>query len=231
MATDVDGTLTTMDGKLSCKAVEAVRMLEAKNIPVILVSGNALCVLKTLKTYIGCSGAIVAESGAVVEYKGKIEILGDGGKVREALKRLKEKFGEHFKERWSNMYRYVDAALDRNLKYEEVSKVLEEFPELLFLDSGFAYHITVKGLDKGVGLTVAAKLMGLNVEDFACVGDSDVDVAMFKVSGFKIALANSSKELKLLANYVTLKSGGEGFAEAAEKILFMLGKGGNVNED
>jgi len=222
VATDVDGTLTDTAGKLSCRAVEAVRMLEAKNIPVVLVSGNALCVLKTLKTYIGCSGAIVAESGAVVEYKGRIEVLGDGRKVREALKRLKEKFGELVRERWSNMYRYVDAALDRNLRYEDVLKVLEEFPDLRFLDSGFAYHITVKGLDKGVGLTVAAKLMGLNVKDFACVGDSEADVEMFKVSGFKVALANSSRELKLLANYVTLRSGGEGFAEAAEKILSML---------
>ena len=219
LATDVDGTLTNMKHKISVKAIEAIRKLEKKGIPVILASGNALCVLKTLKNYIGCSGALIAEGGGVVEYKDTVKILGKGEEARKALTKLKEKFGDRVEESWTNPYRWVDVALRRTIDKNLILKVIQDFPHLKLLDSGFAYHILDKNVDKGKGLKVAVRLMGFKIKETAVVGDSETDIEMFKVAGLKIALANAPKQLKILANHTTKKSNGEGFTEAVKLIL------------
>jgi len=219
LATDVDGTLTNMKHKISVKAIEAIRKLEKKGIPVILASGNALCVLKTLKNYIGCSGALIAEGGGVVEYKDTVKILGKGEEARKALTKLKEKFGDKVEESWTNPYRWVDVALKRTVDKNLILKVIQNFPHLKLLDSGFAYHILDKNVDKGKGLKVAVRLMGFKIKETAVVGDSETDIEMFKVAGLKIALANAPKQLKILANHTTKKSNGEGFTEAVKLIL------------
>ena len=219
LATDVDGTLTNMKHKISVKAIEAIRKLEKEGIPVILASGNALCVLKTLKNYIGCSGALIAEGGGVVEYKDTVKILGKGEEARKALTKLKEKFGDKVEESWTNPYRWVDVALKRTVDKNLILKVIQNFPHLKLLDSGFAYHILDKNVDKGKGLKVAVRLMGFKIKETAVVGDSETDIEMFKVAGLKIALANAPKQLKILANHTTKKSNGEGFTEAVKLIL------------
>jgi len=219
LATNVDGTLTNMKHKISVKAIEAIRKLEKEGIPVILASGNALCVLKTLKNYIGCSGALIAEGGGVVEYKDTVKILGKGEEARKALTKLKEKFGDKVEESWTNPYRWVDVALKRTVDKNLILKVIQDFPHLKLLDSGFAYHILDKNVDKGKGLKVAVRLMGFKIKETAVVGDSETDIEMFKVAGLKIALANAPKQLKILANHTTKKSNGEGFTEAVKLIL------------
>ena len=95
----------------------------------------------------------------------------------------------------------------------------QEFSNLKLLDSGFAYHLVDKNIDKGKGLKVAAQLMGFKLEEVAVVGDSETDLEMFKVAGLRFALANAPKNLKNLADYVTSKEDGEGFAEVAKRIL------------
>jgi len=219
LATNVDGTLTDPEYKLSLEAIKYVRILEEKGLPVILVSGNTLCTLKTLQRYIGCSGALVAENGAVVEYKGKLKILGNGMEARKALEKLKEKFGSLIVESWTNPYRYVDIALQRTLEKDKILDVVLGFSGLKLLDSGFAYHLLDKNVDKGKGLKVAVQLMGFRLEEVAVVGDSETDIEMFKVAGLKFAPANSPQNLKNIANHVTSKNGGEGFVEATKIIL------------
>lgn len=219
IATDVDGTLTDEKERISCKAIEAIRNLEAKGIPVILASGNALCVLKTLKNYLGCSGALICENGAVVEYKGHIKVFGRMDEAKLVLKRLKEKYNGKIIESWSNPYRLVDVALKRSIEKEKIIEVMLDFPNLKLLDSGYAYHILSKEINKGNALKAVADLMGIKLSEIVAIGDSETDIEMFKVVGYGIAVANSPESLKAIAKYITSKSDGEGFFEAAELIL------------
>ncbi|MEM3507616.1 MAG: phosphoglycolate phosphatase [Candidatus Bathyarchaeia archaeon] len=222
VATDVDGTLTDEKERISCKAIEAIRNLEAKGISVILASGNTLCVLKTLKNYIGCSGALICENGAVIEYKGNIKVFGKMDDAKVVLKRLKEKYNGKIVESWSNPYRLVDIALRRNIEKEKIIEVMLDFPNLRLLDSGYAYHILSKEINKGNALKVAADLMGLKVSEIAAIGDSETDIDMFKVAGYGIAVANSPNSLKAIAKHITSKEDGEGFFEATELILSIM---------
>ncbi|RLE49303.1 MAG: phosphoglycolate phosphatase, partial [Candidatus Methanomethylicota archaeon] len=104
VAVDIDGTIAGSDWKISCEAIKAIRNLEAYGIKVILASGNALCVVKALSRYIGCTGALVAENGGVVEYKGVTKFLGDPSRAKAALEAIKARYGQ-VSESWSNRYR------------------------------------------------------------------------------------------------------------------------------
>lgn len=221
VATDIDGTLTDAKLRLSLKAVEAVRALEKAGVKVVLASGNALPVVRTLRTYVGCTGAIVCEGGAVVEYRGEVKVLGSGGEARRALEELKERFGGLVQETWSNRYRLVDLALKRTIERSAIEEVVRRYPSLKLVDSGFAYHLVDRAVSKSAGLRVAVELMGVSLSEVLAVGDSETDAELLEAAGFAVALQNAPPTLKALAHHVTSKPNGEGFAEAAELALEM----------
>lgn len=219
VATDIDGTLTDRSYKLSVKAIEALRLLESRGIPVILVSGNAYPLVKALQIYLGCTGAVVCEGGAVVEYRYMVKVLSSKNRALDALRRLREVYGDRIVESWCNIYRFADIALHRTIARDELHAILKDYPDLKLWDSGFAYHILDRSIDKGVGLKTAASLMNIRVEDIVAIGDSENDIPMFDVAGFSIAVGNASEDVKHRVDLALDKPDGEGFAEAVGIIL------------
>jgi len=110
LAVDIDGTLTDKEGRLDTEAIEALREAERKGIQVILASGNSLCVVLGLRYYLGCSGGAIAENGAVIWYKGRIEVLGNREVALEARRILVERLSHIVRESWQNPHRYADFA-------------------------------------------------------------------------------------------------------------------------
>ncbi|MDI9643926.1 MAG: phosphoglycolate phosphatase [Candidatus Verstraetearchaeota archaeon] len=219
VATDVDGTITNSDSIIDVEAIEAIRKLEESRIRVILCSGNALCILKALARYIGCTGPTIAENGGVIEYRGKIKILGERGLGKKVIGHLKEVYGDQIREAWSNPYRYVDAAIMRTVAFDKVLSEVSRHEGVKVIDSGFAYHILDKRIDKGVGLLEALRWIGLKKEEVAGVGDSMTDVELLNASGFKCVVANGDESIKSGADFVSRSAFGKGFAEIADAIL------------
>lgn len=219
VVTDVDGTITDYEDRLGVEAIEAIRRLEGAGIKVVLCSGNALCVLKALGRYIGCSGPHVAENGGVVEYKGRMYILCKVRAARKAVEKLRERYGDRVSESWSNRYRFVDMAILRTLEYGEVMEVVKGFDGLKVMDSGFAFHILDAGIDKGVGVAKALGLLGLVKEEAAGIGDSMTDSELLQACGFRAIVANGDQRLRGGVDYVAREKFGRGFAEIADKIL------------
>jgi phosphoglycolate phosphatase (TIGR01487 family) len=219
VATDIDGTLAPGDGNIPLESIKAIRDLEAKGISVILASGNTYPALRSLRKYLGCSGAIICEGGGSVEYRGEVRIIGSKEKALRALGRLKELFGDRIVEPWSNPYRFTDVAIERRIERRLIEKALSEFPDVKLLDTGFYYHIIDKAASKGVGLRIAAEMMGLRLEEIAAIGDSENDVDMLKEAGFAAAVANAPPFVKEVADYVASRPDGQGFVEIAEMIM------------
>ena len=90
---------------------------------------------------------------------------------------------------------------------------------MILTDSGYAYHINSKGVDKGSGFMEAIKMLEIDVNDTIAIGDSDTDVPLFKVVKNNIAVANSTENLKKLAKIVTTKKSGEGVLEGLDIML------------
>ncbi len=212
---DIDGTITYSDRSIDCRAVEALRGVK---VPVVLATGNVLCFARAASTLAGTGGIIIAENGGVVEC-GIVESDTSHMKMcEEAFDLLKKYFPL---ERLDMEYRKTEIGLRRNFDVKKAREILNDFPELDIVDTGFAVHIKSISINKGTGLKRLAELMGISARDFVAIGDSPNDIEMLKVSGFGVAVGNAHPDVKKIANMVTR---GEHGAGVAEMIQYISGK-------
>ncbi len=211
IAVDIDGTLTDKRRALNCRAVEALRRVR---IPVVLATGNISCFARAAAKLIGVSDVVIAENGGVVRfsYDGEDIVLGDKEKCMRALEVLRRHFDI---ELLDFEYRKSEICLRRNFDIEEARRLVAGMG-VKILDSGFAYHIVDEGVSKGRALRFIAEKLGISVEDFAAIGDSENDIEMFEVAGVGIAVANADERLKEAADIITPSEDGDGVVEALE---------------
>ena len=116
--------------------------------------------------------------------------------------------------------RMTEVVLERTFDIEKAQKIIvENNLNVVLTDSGYAYHINSKGVDKGSGFMEAIKMLEIDVNDTIAIGDSDTDVPLFKVVKNNIAVSNSTENLKKLAKIVTTKKSGEGVLEGLDIML------------
>ncbi|MDI9610762.1 MAG: phosphoglycolate phosphatase [Archaeoglobales archaeon] len=211
IAVDIDGTITDRRRALNLRAVEALRKLK---IPVILATGNVPCFAKAVAKVIGVSDIVICENGGVVRfsYDGEDIILGNKEKCLRALEELKKHFSV---ELLDFEYRKSEVCMRRNFDIQRAREILKDF-DVKLLDSGFAYHIADKKVSKGGALGFIAEHLKVEAKDFAVIGDSENDLEMFEVAGFRIAVANADQRLKELADLITPSNDGDGVVEALE---------------
>ena len=101
-----------------------------------------------------------------------------------------------------------------------LKKIVEiENLNVVLTDSGYAFHINSKGVNKGSGFLEAIKILGVDLNDVIAIGDSETDVPLFKIVKNSIAVSNSTENLKKVAKIVTTKKSGEGVLEGLDMIL------------
>jgi len=216
VAVDIDGTITHKDRSLSCRAVKALRKLE---VPVILSTGNISCFARTAAKLIGVSDMVICENGGVVrfDYDGEDIVLGDKRKCLRAANKLAEYFDLEFLD---EEYRKSEVCVRRSFPADRARKILKGMGVKL-LDSSYAYHIVDENVSKGKALVYMAEKIGIDVKDFAAIGDSENDVDMIEVAGTGIAVANADEKLKAVADVIVSGSDGEG-VEQALKLLKLI---------
>ena len=79
--------------------------------------------------------------------------------------------------------------------------------------------VTPPGCDKGTFVQFMARRLGISTDAVATIGDMQNDLAMFRVSGFSVAMGNATDGVKQQASCVTTSNEQEGFAGAVELIL------------
>ncbi|MGO8917034.1 MAG: Cof-type HAD-IIB family hydrolase [Stellaceae bacterium] len=79
--------------------------------------------------------------------------------------------------------------------------------------------ITPAGTDKGIAVAGLARRLDVPAGAIVTIGDMENDVAMFRKSGFSVAMGNASPEVKRLADAVTLSNDEDGFAAAVEQLI------------
>ncbi|MCX6674612.1 MAG: HAD hydrolase family protein [Methanothrix sp.] len=55
--------------------------------------------------------------------------------------------------------------------------------------------------------------MKIDLSEFAAIGDSNSDLPMYRLAGFRASVGNASPELKQISDYVARAEYGKGFAE------------------
>ena len=219
---DIAGTLTDEKRRIYPEVIYALRRLESAGIPVSIVTGVAFMAAYKLAQYMGLSGPVIAENGAVV-YDPVLRrrfFVGDSELGRKAINLIVKKLG--LTPSFLNRYRDVDFIFEKNenLDVERIRELCEENNlDVRVSDSKFLIHVCDKRVNKGRGLMEACRIRKIPLSKVAAIGDSWTDIDMLKVVGLPIAVLNSPEELKKLAKVVTSKPDGEGVIEVIDEYL------------
>jgi len=228
IATDIDGTLTETRNsyRIDTKVVELIRSLERIGISVIVVSSNALPIAVGVARYLGAEGPVIGESGCVMFYQSKTDILTKFS-ANQARRLVIREFSQYLTEKWHNVYRHYDFAFQ--VKEGHDPKILLRKIENLLRRNGithirvgfsrYAIHLTPCDTDKGKALIHACQSLDIDPKEVVAIGDSSMDIPMLKVAGFGVATADADEDLKNVADLVTSNPSGKGFVELAKRIL------------
>ncbi len=222
LLTDIDGTITGPDRRISTGAIEIMRDLKDHDIELVLASGNTACFMDALSRMIGTSGTFIAENGGVyrIGYTGKLNVLGNQSVCKEALSAVISFFkGKGVElDMYSAPYRYADVAFAKTVPVPEVVAIVRDFP-VEVLDTGFAIHIQQKGVHKGTAFQRLADDIGIPPSEFLAIGDAINDIEMIQMAGTGVAVANAHAATIKAAQWVSQKSYGEGFIEAIQRYF------------
>ncbi|MFQ5800297.1 MAG: phosphoglycolate phosphatase, partial [Candidatus Hydrothermarchaeales archaeon] len=189
LACDIDGTITDEERRLDLKAVRLLRKIEGMGIPVVLATGNVLCLTEAASTYIGTTGPVIAENGGIIKYPKEKKPLYfrdiNKAELEEAFEHLNKLLPVRKVSR--SDLRRTEIAIYRDFDVSVVREALEEF-DVRVVDTKFAIHITDSKVNKGEALRMVAKKMGFKEEEFAAIGDSENDYEMLNAAGLAIAV-------------------------------------------
>jgi phosphoglycolate phosphatase len=218
LATDIDGTITDERGRIHVKAMEWIRKLEDKGIPVILVSGRPLPFIESLSLYLGTSGPLIAENGAVVKTGGRIVLFGDPQAAKTALSTLQAE-GLRLDLDDDNEYRLVDISIKKNADLERIqSLITKNGLPVIVLVTNVMLHLVDNKVSKGNTLLKILTDLKIGPAEVVVSGDSYNDLPLFEIGAFNLAVGNAEMALQSKADRVANASFGEGFAELIQNI-------------
>jgi phosphoglycolate phosphatase (TIGR01487 family) len=219
LATDIDGTITDEKGRIHLKAVEWIRKLEARGVPVVLVSGRPLPYLESLSLFLGTSGPLIAENGAVVKSAGKVVLCGDPQLAKNALASI-QATGLRLDLDDDNTYRLVDISIKKTAKPELIQSLISELKlPVAILVTNVMLHLVDNKVSKGKAMGNVLADLGITPAEAVVSGDSYNDLPLFEIGAFNLAVGNAASALQSKADLTAKAWYGEGFAEMIQKIF------------
>ncbi len=221
LALDVDGTLTTPDGRIDPRVFELLPDWDA---PVVIATGKAFPYPVALAHFLGRSELVIAENGGVFHDGEETTTLGDPAAALAVVEAFRERGGEVG---WSlegtvNRWRETEVALPLNSDEALLREVAAETDGAVdVIDTGYAYHVKPAGVSKGRALERLTQSLGLYPREFVAIGDSENDVSTFGVAGESYAVANADDAARGSADHVLE----EGFMDGTARVLEALREG------
>ncbi len=80
-------------------------------------------------------------------------------------------------------------------------------------------EIAPNGVDKGTGLSMLAKRLGLEQSQVMAIGDSFNDEGMLRYAGVSVVMENGEPEMKALADFVTTTNDNQGVARVLRRLM------------
>lgn len=110
---------------------------------------------------------------------------------------------------------------DNDKRLEAIREIEELYPDLLVTCSQtYNIEINAASANKGNALEILARHLGMDMEQTIAFGDGGNDKSMLLASGYAVAMANGTDEIKAVADYITLSNDEDGVAVAIEKLIF-----------
>ena len=78
----------------------------------------------------------------------------------------------------------------------------------------FYFEFTAKNVDKAKAIDAMGKKLGIRAEEMIAFGDAQNDISMLKYAGIGVAMGNAVREVKEIADEVTLSNDEDGIAHS-----------------
>lgn len=242
---DLDGTLIGPDERITPRVADAVRRA-AERVPVSIVTGREPHDVLRFSRELGLATPQVCDGGASVldpatdGYLWRTPIPLDAAReVMAALNGQRAAFiathqngvvthethgrgPDHVGAPDYNRISALDlsredaeALAGRFTSHSKVSVALAYLP----YNKLWAVDFTRTGVNKAVGASKLAELLGVALDTTAVVGDSYNDVPLFKACGLRVAMGNAPPEIQGMADYVAPSVERDGLAAAIDRYL------------
>ena len=221
---DVDGTLMDRSG-MPEGLIGLVKGIEKNGVSVSLASGRTLPNLTPIHQALGLTGFIVAENGGILwdgPRKRGIEPMANGKRCRDAIEWLAGKMVEIDPAGIeSNRWRETEWCVSGPYDVDRMRALLanSEWSDLRVVGTGFAIHITERGVNKRSALEIQLSRRGIDPSRVLSCGDALNDVSMFNLTGYSVAVDGTIAEVFDAAGSVTQKKGPLGVIEMLELLL------------
>ncbi len=215
--TDFDRTITDKPPKavfdkkdLDIKLLNELKKLEKD---LFLATGRPFDYVKELSKKINIWRCIVAENGAVIFFPRTTKTFVINTKYMNKAKKIIKKL---------NLPKTTIGKVITSNRLEDKEKIKKALgkltEELQFIQNVDEIMTLPKGVDKGMGVRLAAKYLNIDLEKTIVIADGENDIDMFVNPGFKVALANADEKLKKLANQTTENPSIKGVKEIIKKL-------------
>lgn len=226
LAVDIDGTVTEDGaGRVHLDALSRLRHMSDMGHNVVFVSGRSSVEAYLLSVFGGTAGVAVGENGGCITTGPSAHVLlGDRAECVRALGALRPEFaGMREKPVFPRM---TEVVLERTFDIGAArGRAAGLGLGVSLSDSGYAFHINSRGVDKGSGLRRALGMLGASRGDAVAIGDGETDVPMFGEAGTSVALANAPESVKGAATMVAGAAAGDGVVEALDTLAPALAGG------
>ncbi|HIZ46461.1 MAG TPA: Cof-type HAD-IIB family hydrolase [Candidatus Olsenella pullistercoris] len=116
---------------------------------------------------------------------------------------------------------------DRTAMIERV----QGLPLELANSDSLTLEVSPAGVNKGVGLSGLADILGVPIEGTIAVGDSDNDLPMLRVAGLAVAMGNANERVRAAADVTVADNDHDGVADAIERLLLGGERARDARED
>ena len=124
-----------------------------------------------------------------------------------------EDLGEFIKESGKGVQKIQWFMTDLKYKSEYMDILSKKFPELMISSSVIKnIEINDKNANKGQGLYMLARHLGIPIDQTLAFGDNSNDLTMIQRAGIGAAMGNATEEIKNAADYITLPYDEDGVA-------------------
>lgn len=195
---DVDGTLTDSHNRLIPGCISQLRRLVERGDTLALASGNVIPYMVSLRTFLGINGPVFGENGGIVYDSGKLELFGTKERPYRYYHEISSQV--HVEGILSNKWREVSMAF-RLVDSKEFPENIHVDPDVELTNSGFAWHILNKGLNKSRAVKFLAEKYHCASSEIVVFGDSDNDAAMMEGTN-GITFAGAHPALKGKAKHI-----------------------------
>lgn len=233
---DLDGTLTNDKKLISNNTYEALKKLKEKNIKIVFSSGRWDSYMLDYDSNLEIVDYLICNNGAqVYDVKNNCVIREDILKEEMILdikkyclsKNIKVIFNGLFKQFINdepintNIYQaiiicsklvqvdnLIEFAKDKSFKITYISLAYYKKEE----NRNYSINFNTITTDKGNSIKYLLDYLNIKKHESICFGDNHNDISMFNNCGIKVAMDNGLKELKDMADYVTISNDEDGVA-------------------